>query len=108
MLTGRYLQGTQHVVHAAQLGRLAVDGGRPAGIVDFREHHDTAHSRLHVVVELVGFVGRQLHDAHGVLVPGLSQHVAKRLVGHGYMAQVYARECVNLLIGIVHVAHLVH
>ena len=56
MFAGRYLHGTQHVVGAQDVGRLTVDSGCPARIIDFREDDET----VFCIVRLVGHgVGRE-------------------------------------------------
>ena len=72
MLAGFHLQGSQHIVHAAQLSLFTVYRSRPTGIVNLREHHDTALVGIHLVRQLVGLVGCQLHHAQRVLLNSLS------------------------------------
>ena len=107
MLPGFHVQGTQDVVDTSQLGRLSVYRSRPARIVDFREHHDPALVRLDIVGEMVRLVRFDGH--HGILlIDGSAQLLLELLVGNGLMAEVQLAYHVNLLIGIVHIVHLVH
>ena len=67
MTTGGNAEGAQHVVDASHLHRLAVDGGRPAGIVDFGEDR---HAGFTVFARVAEFVRRILLEFNATLSVG--------------------------------------
>ena len=107
MLAGIDMESTQHIVHATQFHFLSIDGSRPTGIIDFREHQHTTLT-ADSIFQLVGLVRRHLDGGDRVLLNGLAQHLLKLLVGHSLMAQVQLSQSVHLLVGVVHIRHMVH
>ena len=84
MLSGRNLQGTEHVVHTSYGHFLAVDSSGPSPReVDFGEDSQTAvlrHSLISQLVRLVGSLVNRIARHHGIR---LAQHRLKLLIGHG-------------------------
>ena len=82
MFTRFYIEGTQDVVYPTQLGRLAIDGGSPAGIVNLGEYHYTTLTRVNLVGKLVRLVALDIHGAGGILCNSIAQLCLELLVSH--------------------------
>ena len=108
MFTWFYIEGTQDVVYPTQLGRLAIDGSSPAGIVNLGEYHYTTLTRVNLVGKLVRLVALDIHGAGGILCNSITQLCLELLVGHSLVTQVDLTHLQNLLIGILGIANLIN
>ena len=100
MLAGRHLQGTEDIVHTPQLGFLAVNRHRPAGIVYLTEDNDTASCAFYAIGKFVGVIVRQFHTS-------AVQRTALQLrfeatVGDGGTFGVEVVERSHLFVGVLH------
>ena len=66
MTAGCQTQSPQHIVDPSQFNLLAVDRGRPVGIVDVREYQHATLCTAHPVLLLVRLVVGQRHRLQGV------------------------------------------
>ena len=106
MLASCHLHGAQHVVDAAQFGRLSVNSGLPSRIVDFREDEEATLVALHRIGEAVGGILGQLCRT---LAQGRAfQGAAETLVGHGSALRVELLESGDFAIGILDKLEALH
>ena len=108
VMAGLDVDGAQHVVDAAHGHLLSIDRRRPSRVVDLGEDDQSARLRAHLVLEVVGLVGRQLDRRRRVERLGLSERLLKLLVGHGLVGHVDGADAVELLVGVIYIADLVH
>ena len=111
MLAGRHLGGPQHIVDPAQLQRLPIESGCPAGVVYLREDNHSARLALHIIVKLVGIILGKHHAPQTVGQHGaaaLAKHRLETLVSHGLGTQVDGREGIYLLVGGIYIFNIAY